>query len=78
MTGKKLVRLGSLLLCLLMVLSVFAGCGKTTETTQAATTKSSTQPSTNASSSTAKLPANFNLSGYPIVNDKITLKFMLP
>jgi putative aldouronate transport system substrate-binding protein len=77
-------RIVSLLLALLMIVSLAAGCaptsppaataGQSPEGGQAATAA----PSASAESGATEEPSNFNAQGMPIVNEKLTLRFAVP
>lgn len=77
---------GKRLLCLLLALvfvCFMAACNKTSQTdktTAATTTKKSTAATTTAQASgtTTKEIQNFNPTGYPIVNEEITIKVINP
>lgn len=68
MIGASKRKIGAFLLAVSMTLSFLAGCGKDSET--------SNSESSSASASEVSNVKNFNETGLPIVNEKVTLKFM--
>lgn len=62
-----------LLLCVMMTVTIFSGCSKKESDTES----SVKNDSTTASEPTKKEDSNFNKTGYPIVNEPITLRFMV-
>lgn len=69
------------LISVLLLVSVFSGCNKTTKGTDGTTTAKTTTASGTTTSGTTATTApqetsNFNKTGYPIVNEPITLKAM--